>query len=120
MLQVRTQHRRPWAGLIWLGVVVFSLLLAAINGYTALVLIAGAIAVAGILVLGTAGTGRRPAARVIWQPVEQRAISGAEGVTQPALVAPIERSDGYEMVLTIEGYKLIDEAGRVVYSLKPR
>ena len=120
MLQVQTQRRRSWAGMIWLSVVAFSLLIAAINGYTAIMLIIGAIAVASIIVLGTYTTNRRLAARVIWQPMAQRTISNVEGATQSALVAPIERSDGYEMVLTVEGYKLIDEAGQVVYTLKRR
>jgi hypothetical protein len=118
MLQVQTQRRRSWAALIWLSVVAFSLLIAAINSYTILLLFAGAIAVASIIVLGTYTTNRKLAARVIWQPVAQRTISTAEGIAQSALVAPIERDDGYEMVLTVEGYKLIDEAGQVVYALK--
>ena len=118
MLQVQTQRHRSWAGLIWLSLVGISLLIAVINSYTILLLLAGAIAVASIIILGTYTTNRQLAARIIWQPVAQRTISSAEGTEQPALVAPIERDDGYEMVLTVEGYKLIDQAGQVVYTLK--
>jgi hypothetical protein len=120
MLQVQTQRHRSWAGLILLCVVAFSLLIAAINSYTILLLLAGAIAVTSIIILGTYTTNRQLAARIIWQPVAQRTISSAEGTVQPALVVPIERDDGYDMVLTVEGYKLIDEAGQVVYTLKQR
>jgi hypothetical protein len=120
MVQVQTQRRRSWAGLIWLSIVAFSLLIAAINGYTILLLLAGAIAVASIIILGTYTTNRKLTARVIWQPMAQRTISSAAGTEQPALVASIERDDGYQMVLTVEGYKLIDEAGQVVYTLKRR
>ena len=118
MLQVQTQRRRSWAGLLWLSIIAFGLLIAAINGYTALLLITGAIAVASVIVMGTYTTNRKLVTRVVWQPMAQRTISDAEGATQSALVAPIERGDGYEMVLTVEGYKLIDQAGQVVYTLK--
>jgi hypothetical protein len=120
MLQVQTQRRRTWAGLLWLSVIAFSLLIAAINSYMILLLLAGAIALASIVVLGMHTTNRKLVARVIWQPMVQRTISSAEGTAQPALVAPIERDDGYEIVLTVEGYKLLDEAGQVVYTLKQR
>jgi hypothetical protein len=118
MLRVQTQRRRSWAGLIWLSIVAFSLLIAAINGYTILVLLVTAIAVASVIVLGTSTTSPKRAAHINWQPVAQRTISSAEGAMQPALVAPIERDDGYEMVLTVEGYKLVDRTGQVVYTLK--
>jgi hypothetical protein len=120
MLQVQTQRRRSWAGLLWLSIVAFSLLIAAINGSMILLLLTGAIAVASIIAIGTYSANRSLASRVIWQPMAQRTISSAEGTEHPALVAPIERDDGYEMVLTVEGYKLIDEAGQVVYTLKQR
>ena len=118
MLRVQTQRRHPRAGIIWLSIVAFSLLIAAINGYTILVLLASAIAVASIIILGTYTTSRKRVARVTWQPVAQRTISSAEGAMQSALVAPIERDDGYEMVLTVEGYKLVDRSGQIVYTLK--
>jgi hypothetical protein len=120
MLQVQSQRRRSWAGLIWLSIVAFSLLFAAITGYTIVLLLAAVFVVASIIVLGTYTTNRRLAARITWQPVAQRTISTAEGVTQSALVTPIERKDGYEMVLTVEGYKLIDQSGKVVHTLKRR
>ena len=118
MLRVQTQRRHSWAGIIWLSIVAFSLLIAAINGYTILVLLASAIAVASIIILGTHTTKRKLTNQIAWQPVAQRMILTDDGATQSALVAPIERHDGYEMVLTIEGYKLIDRAGQVVYTLK--
>src|SRR5262245_33074810 len=102
MLQVQSQ-RRSWAGLLWLSVIAFSLLIAAINGYTVLLLLIAAIAVASMIMSSTYSTNRRRAARIVWQPVAQRTISSAEGMEYSALVAPIERSDGYEMVLTVEG-----------------
>jgi hypothetical protein len=117
MVQAQTQ-RRSWAGLIWLSIVMFSLLIAAINGYTAFLLIAGAIVVASIIVMGIYTSNRKLATRIAWQPTAQRTISNAEGATQSALIMPIERDDGYEMVLTVEGYKLVDQAGQVVYTLR--
>ena len=114
----KSRTRSSWAGLLWLSIIAFGLLIAAINGYTALLLITGAIAVASVIVMGTYTTNRKLVTRVVWQPMAQRTISDAEGATQSALVAPIERGDGYEMVLTVEGYKLIDQAGQGVYTLK--
>jgi hypothetical protein len=120
MVQVRTLRRRSWAGMVWLSVVALAILIAAINGYIGLLLIASATALATIIVLGA---GTRPAKRMIsaqiaWEPVAQRSISTAEGATRSALVTGIEQTDGYQMVLTIDGYRLIDANGQVVYTLK--
>jgi len=57
-------------------------------------------------------------ARIAWVPMPQRSISTADGVTQSALVVPIKRADGYEMVLTVDGYMLIDQTGQEVYRLR--
>src|SRR5262245_14086603 len=102
MVQAQAQRRRSWAGMVWLGVVAFGVLIAVVYGYTSLLLLAGSIAVALTIVLSRRTTRLTAPARVSWRPMEQRSIFTAEGATQSALVAPIERSDGYEMVLTVD------------------
>lgn len=123
MIHTQTLRRRSWAGLAWLSAVALSALIAAIIGSTAALLVAGSIVLAGIagmIMLGVGTANRAPSgsARIVWAPVPQRSITTAEGTSQSALVVPIERNDGFEMVLTVEGYKLIDEVGQVVYTIK--
>jgi hypothetical protein len=120
MLQVQAQRRRSWAGIVWLSLVAFGALLAAINGYIGILLIASSALLAIMIVVATHTRNRVALGRVAWKPMAQRIISSADGATQPALIVPIERNDGYEMVLTVDGYRLIDDVGRVVYTLKRR
>ena len=126
MIYVQAQRHRSWAGMIWLSAVALGVLIAAVTGSPVILLVAvsialaSTIALASISVLGASVANRTPAASagIAWAPMPQRSISIAEGVTQSALVVPIKRADGFEMVLTVDGYMLIDQTGQVVYRLK--
>jgi hypothetical protein len=47
----------------------------------------------------------------------QRGIWAADGTARQALIVPAEAAEGYQAVLTIDGYALINAEGRVVYPL---
>jgi hypothetical protein len=77
----------------------------------------------GTLALGQARALRRPAkvrpvARAALQPAEQRTIYSPDGAERRALVVQGAQTDGYELVLTVEGYALVDEFGKIVYRLR--
>ncbi|GAB4197643.1 MAG: hypothetical protein OHK0022_16100 [Roseiflexaceae bacterium] len=61
---------------------------------------------------------RSRVAQAAIQPVAQRTVYAADGSTRQALLVPIPQTDDFELVLTVEGYALVDESGRVVYRLK--
>ena len=47
----------------------------------------------------------------------QRSVVLADGTARQALVMPAAAIDGYQTVLTINGYALVNAEGRVVYAL---
>jgi len=106
--------------MVWLSAVALGVLVAAIAGSLMILLVVASIALASIIALGAGVASGAPSAsaRIAWVPVPQRSVSIAEGVTQSAQVVPMKRADGYEMVLTVDGYMLIDQTGQVVYRLK--
>jgi hypothetical protein len=120
MIHVQAQRRWPWAGMLWLSAVVLGVLAAAITGSLVILLVVASVALASIIAMGAGVANRRSSAsaRIAWVPMPQRSISTADGVTQSALVVPIKRADGYEMVLTVDGYMLIDQTGQEVYRLR--
>jgi len=125
MVHAEIPRRCPWVGMIWFVAILLGALLALINIYAGVLLIAFSTALAlGFATLQRSPAYRAPAARsreprrIAWPPMAQRTVATPEGFEQAALVIPIERNDGYEMVLTADGYKLVDAAGRVVYALK--
>lgn len=120
MVQVQALRRRSWAGMVWLSVAALSIVIAAIIGSIGLLSIASAGALISLIAISASA---RPAKRtasagIIWKPVAQRSIFTTEGATQSALVVSVEPTDGYQMVLTVDGYRLIDASGQVIYTLK--
>jgi hypothetical protein len=125
MIHAEISRSRPWAGIAWVAALMIGGLIALINIYAGMLLIAFSTALlVGYAALQWSRTLPASVAsysappRAAWQPMEQRTIATAEGVEQTALVIPIEQAAGYEMVLTVDGYKLVDGTGRVVYALK--
>jgi hypothetical protein len=47
----------------------------------------------------------------------QRGVWAADGTLRQAQVLPVAAVDGYQTVLTIDGYALVNAEGRVVYAL---
>jgi hypothetical protein len=50
-------------------------------------------------------------------PRAQRGVWMADGTLRQAQVLPVAAVDGYQTVLTIDGYALVNAEGRVVYAL---
>ncbi len=100
-------------------------LLATLLPLAALVATAALALLAGLTALGQARAQRRRTiaarsrvARAAIQPAAQRTVYAADGSTRQALLVPIPQTDDFELVLTVEGYALVDESGRVVYRMK--
>ena len=122
MVQVATLRRRSWAGMAWLLVVSIGLVAGLTLGNT-IVLLATLAAVllsswlllrgqAPVLVSSSAAsTDTTSVARV------QREVWAADGTLRQAQVLPVAAVDGYQTVLTIDGYALVNTEGRVVYPL---
>ena len=125
MLQALSPRQRSWAGMAWLIAFACGLLVAVVNIYAGVALVAlfTLVLAAFVLLSGRAAppmpvTPRRAPARLAWAPVPQRSISTADGAVRPALVIPLDQADGFQMVLTGDGYALVDDAGQVVYTLR--
>jgi hypothetical protein len=122
MVQVTVLRRRSWAGMAWLLMVTAGVLVALAFGNTIVLFATLAVAtVAGLLLL----RGRAPALASAQPAVVnaagvarvQRGVVAADGMARQALVVPATAVDGYQAVLTIDGYMLVNVEGRVVYAL---
>jgi hypothetical protein len=109
----------------WLLAVVCGLLVAVLNIYAgALLIVLPTLMIAGFAlpngrtVQPAPAVARSAPARIVWAPMAQRSISTADGAERQALVVPSQQADGYQMVLTTDGYALVDDQGQVVYTLK--
>jgi hypothetical protein len=113
--------RRPWVGMTWLLVVGVSLLAALALGNT-IVLLA---ALTAALLSGWLLRGQVPAlassspvsTNAASVPRAQRGVWTADGTLRQAQVLPVTSVDGYQTVLTIDGYALVNAEGRVVHVL---
>jgi hypothetical protein len=122
MMHMLTVRRRSWAGMAWLLAVGAGVLVALALGNTMALLSTLAIAaLVGLLLLhglAPARVSSQPArARVAVAPREQRVVWAADGTARQAQVVPVAGIDGYQTVLTVDGYALVDAEGRVVCAL---
>ena len=122
MVQVSTLRRRSWVSMAWLLVFIAGLLVALTLGNTLALLSALAIAALVVVLLlrrqAPAAAASAPvAADAARSPRAQRSVSAADGTVRQALVVPAAAVDGYQTVLTIDGYALVNAEGRVVYGL---
>jgi len=122
VVQIATLRRRPWADAAWLIIIIAAVFVALALGNTILLMAALIVAMLGGWLLLR---GQQPAL-VAAQPVAanvdgtarvQRSVVLADGTARQALVVPATRVDGYQTVLTINGYALVNAEGRVVYAL---
>jgi hypothetical protein len=126
MIQVATLSR-SWASVAWL-LIAAALLGALVFGNT-LVLFAifAAAIVAGVVLLrgqaAVPASSQTQAAQVAGAAYTagktraQRSVMLADGAARQALVVPAAAVDGYQAVLTVDGYALVNAEGRVVYAL---
>jgi hypothetical protein len=122
MVQIATLRRRSWAGMAWLLVVGVSLLVALAFGNTIVLLAAltAALLSTWLLLRGQAPAraSSQPASTdAAGPPRTQRDVWTADGTLRQALVLPVAAVDGYQTVLTIDGYALVNAEGWVVYAL---
>jgi hypothetical protein len=122
VVQISLPRRRAWAGTAWLIASTASVLLALALGYTLLLWAIVAVAAIGGLLLLRSGTHSRAADQQAPSgagqvPNVQREVWKADGTIQQALIVPAQAAEGYQTVLTIDGYALVNADGRVVYAL---
>jgi hypothetical protein len=122
MVQAATLRRRSWAGMVWLLVVSIGLVIALALGNT--LLLVGALAAAllsGWLLLRRQAPAQvsspPPAIGTGSVPRTLRGVWSADGTLLQAQVLPVEAVEGYQTVLTINGYALVNAEGRIVYPL---
>ena len=122
MVQIAPLRRRTLADAAWLIVIVAAVLVALVLGNTIALLAALAVALLSSWLLLR---GQVPA-RAVSPPVSapaagvaraQRSVLMEDGTTRQALVVPADAVNGYQTVLTINGYALVNAEGRVVYPL---
>jgi hypothetical protein len=113
--------RRSWAGIIWLVVVSTGLLAALALGNTIVLLgalmaalLSGWLLHEQVPTLVSSSPVSTDAASV---PRAQRDVWTADGTLRQAQVLPVTSVDGYQTVLTIDGYMLVNAEGRVVHAL---
>jgi len=122
MVQIATLRRRSSAGMAWLLVASAGVLVALALGNTIVLLSTLAIAVlVGLLLLRGQAPALAPAqtaaASGAGAPRAQFIVQTADGTARQAQVVPAAAMNGYQTVLTIDGYALVNAEGRVVYAL---
>ena len=122
MVQIAILRRRSWAGMVWLLVVSGGLLVALALGSTIVLLAAlTAALLSGWLLLrgqAPARASSQPASTdAAGPPRAQRHVWTADGTLRQAQVLSVAAVDGYQTVLTIDGYALVNAEGWVVYAL---
>ena len=121
MVQIATLRRRPWADAAWMISIVAAVLVALALGNTIVLLAALAVALLGswMVLRGQSPVlVSAPPVHVEGLARAQRSVVLADGTARQALVVPATAVDGYQAVLTINGYALINSEGRVVYAFK--
>jgi hypothetical protein len=121
MVQIATLRRRSWAGMAWLLVVGVGLLVALALGNTIVLLAAlTAALLSGWLLRGQApawASSQSASTDAAGPPRAQRDVWTATGTLRQAQVLSVAAVDGYQTVLTIDGYALVNAEGWVVYAL---
>jgi hypothetical protein len=122
MVQVATLRRRSWADLAWLIVIIAAVLVALAFGNTIVLLAAltAALLSGWLLLRGPApvlASSPQVSAQVDASARAQRSVVLADGTVRQALVVPTAASNGYQAVLTVNGYALVNAEGRVVFAL---
>jgi hypothetical protein len=125
MFSTLSTQRRSWLTWGWLIAIAAGALVAALNIYAGMLLIALVVASMVPLLLPQM---RSQSPRVVgvapktgaaeWPATVRRAIYTPDGDERPAFVVPAESAPGYQAVLTSAGYKLVNDAGQIVYGFK--
>jgi hypothetical protein len=120
VVQVSPLRRRPRAGLAWL-IIIAGVLIALVLGNTivlAAMPLAGLALVLALRAGAPAAAASQPAsARAAGAPRAQRGVFTVDGMARQALVVPAQTAEGYQTVLTVDGYALANAEGKLVYAL---
>ena len=126
MIQVATLSR-SWAGVAWLLIAAGILGGLAFGNTLVLFAMLAAAAVVGLVLLrgqtavsASSQSAVPPlagASRIGRVPRAQRSVMLADGAVRQALVVPAAAVDGYQAVLTVDGYALVNTEGQIVYAL---
>jgi hypothetical protein len=120
MVQISIPRGAPLAGIALLALAAAVLLGLALHPAVGVLGALLGLLVLAFALVGVAYRGRsRPlAARParLPGPVAQRSVQLAGGLTRQAQV--VTQTDGFQFVLTVDGYMLVDDRGQVVYKLK--
>jgi hypothetical protein len=122
MVQAATLRRRSLADAAWLLVIIATLLVALAVGNTIALLAAltAALLSGWLLLRGHAPSlvsSPQVSVHIDGSARAQRSVVLADGTARQALVVPANAIEGYQTVLTINGYALVNAEGRVVYAL---
>jgi hypothetical protein len=119
MIQVQAERRIWWGGVAWLSALAVALAVAVWSVSAAVLLgLAATLALAGSIMFGTRQTPRADRRRAMLNRRERRSVIALDGSEHTAIVMPVESADGYQMVLTAEGFGLADEGGKVIYRIR--
>jgi hypothetical protein len=125
MLYVQSLHRRSWVSIGWLIVIALGTLVAVFNMYVGVLLIMLASLGGAMLVLPRISLAQQPSVTqepasgaATWPSTVQRTVYTTAGTTHSAFVVPVQGIEGYQTVLTRDGYRLVNDAGQIVYTFK--
>jgi hypothetical protein len=125
MLYVQTLHRRPWVSIGWLIIIALGALVAVFNIYVGVLLMTLASLNGAMLVLSRIGVPHQPSVAqeeaggaAAWPSTVQRTVYTTAETTHAAFVVPVQGIEGYQTVLTRDGYRLVNDAGQIVYTFK--
>jgi hypothetical protein len=121
VVQAASVRRRSWGAIVWIIAIAAGVLIALALGNTVMLWVMLLAGLAGVLAFRglelASPVTRSASSGAAGSPRAQRAVLAADGAIRQALIVPAEAADGYQTVLTIDGYALIDANGRVVYAL---
>jgi hypothetical protein len=117
VVQVASVRRRSWAGLAWLIVIATGALIALALGNTIVLLATLLVGLALRALAPASPIARSASSGAAGSPRAQRAVQAADGTIRQALLVPAEAVEGYQTVLTIDGYVLVNAEGQVVHAL---
>jgi hypothetical protein len=122
VVQIATLRRRSWADAAWLIVITAAVLIALALGNIIVLLaaLAAALLSSWLFLRGQAlahASAPPVSVHVDGAARVQRSVVLADGTARQALVVPADAINGYQTVLTINGYALVNAESRVVYML---
>ena len=118
MLLAQSLRGRSWVGIGLAIVAVAGAIITMLNLFAGLLFLGLALLGLALALAAPVRAMPRGPARVRLARAAQLTVYTPEGAELPALMVPVEGVEGYQMVLTSAGYRLVNGDGQVVYALK--